>query len=235
MSETRLLGKWLGGNKYGTYRNSTGIFTEYVKSGTNSILYLAQDVNFIGAVDNVSVEEVGWAGSQALYDGLIAQSYTAANAAKEAAMWCHYNNDTAVGAIYGKLYNWFAVKLLQDDIDAYNTANPTTPWGWHVPTMAEFITLQTALGGSAVAGGKMKVAGLSYWQTPNTGADNSSGFSALGGGKRIGSTGVFTDIIASAVFNVSGTNGMVLSFNSLAASNPGTTYTEGRSLRLLKD
>ena len=35
----------------------------------------------------------------------------------------------ALGAIYGKLYNWYAVKLLQMDIDYYNAANPTAPWG----------------------------------------------------------------------------------------------------------
>ena len=86
----------------------------------------------------------------------------------------------ANGAIYGKLYNWFAVKLLQMDIDYYNANNPTTPFGWRVPTQADFNTLATTLGGASVAGGKMKMTGTTYWNSPNTGADNSSGFSAIG-------------------------------------------------------
>ena len=94
-------------------------------------------------------------------------------------MWCHYNNSVDNGAIYGKLYNWFAVKLLQMDIDYYNADNPSATWGWRVPTQADFDTLATTLGGASVAGGKLKLAGTTYWNSPNTGADNSSGFSAI--------------------------------------------------------
>jgi uncharacterized protein (TIGR02145 family) len=85
--------------------------------------------------------------------------------------WCYYNNDPANGAIYGKLYNWYAV----------NDARGLAPQGWHIPTSAEWNTLSTFLGGSA--GGKMKTTGTS-WTTPNTGATNESGFSALPGGLR---------------------------------------------------
>jgi hypothetical protein len=44
--------------------------------------------------------------------------------------------------------------------------------------------LADALGGTSVAGGKMKMTGTDYWSTPNTGATNESGFTALGGGFR---------------------------------------------------
>ena len=65
---------------------------------------------------------------------------------KASAMWCYYNNDPVMGgATYGKLYNWYAAKLLQTDIDAYNAENPTTPWGWKVPTDAEWETLRTTV------------------------------------------------------------------------------------------
>jgi uncharacterized protein (TIGR02145 family) len=88
--------------------------------------------------------------------------------------WCYYNNDPANGSLYGKLYNWYAV----------NDPRGLAPVGWHVPTDAELTTLSTTLGGDAVAGGKMKVAGTTRWTTPNTGADNSSGFAGLPGGAR---------------------------------------------------
>ncbi len=85
--------------------------------------------------------------------------------------WCYYNNDPANGNLYGKLYNWYAV----------NDPRGLAPSGWHVPTLDEWSTLETTLGGY-LAGGKMKVAGTSRWSYPNTGADNSSGFAGFPGG-----------------------------------------------------
>jgi uncharacterized protein (TIGR02145 family) len=97
--------------------------------------------------------------------------------------WCYYNNDPANGSLYGKLYNWYAV----------NDPRGLAPVGWHVPTDAELTTLSTTLGGDAVAGGKMKVAGTTRWTAPNTGADNSSGFAGLPGGNR-NSNGLFFNV-----------------------------------------
>lgn len=91
--------------------------------------------------------------------------------------WCHYNNDATHNTAYGKLYNWFAVN-----------SGKLAPQGWHVPTDAEWITLINYLGGFQVAGGKMKAVST-LWNSPNTGADNSSGFSAVPGGGRGGSNG----------------------------------------------
>ena len=97
--------------------------------------------------------------------------------------WCYYNNDVANGAIYGKLYNWYAV----------NDPRGLAPTGWHVPTDDEWTTLTTRLGGTTVAGGKMKVAGTTSWTTPNTGATNESGFAGLPGGFR-STNGSFYDV-----------------------------------------
>jgi uncharacterized protein (TIGR02145 family) len=99
----------------------------------------------------------------------------AAWAALTTGAWCYYNNDPSTNAAYGKLYNWYAV----------NDPRGLAPTGWHVPSDVEWATLETTcLGGTSVAGGKMKVTGTSTWVSPNTGANNTSGFAGLPGGFR---------------------------------------------------
>jgi len=83
--------------------------------------------------------------------------------------WCWYNNDSSTGI---KLYNWYAV------IDPRGIA----PFGWSVPSDTDYDDLATYLGGASVAGGHMK--SLDIWNFPNTGADNSSGFTGLPHGRR---------------------------------------------------
>jgi uncharacterized protein (TIGR02145 family) len=97
--------------------------------------------------------------------------------------WCYYENNTANGTIYGKLYNWYAVAGIHDT-DPSTPNKILTPQGWHVPSDSEWTALTTFLGGEEVAGGKMKSIGTSLWLTPNTGATNEYGFSALPGGCR---------------------------------------------------
>lgn len=92
--------------------------------------------------------------------------------------YCWYGNLSTNGAIYGALYNWYAV----------NTNN-LCPSGWHIPTDAEWQTLIDHLGGSSVAGNKLKEAGTSHW-VMNPNATNESGFTGLPGGQR-GAYGVF--------------------------------------------
>ena len=95
-------------------------------------------------------------------------------AALETGAWCYYNNDANTGLTYGKLYNWYAL----------NDPRGLAPQGWHVPSDAEWSILETALGGSSVAGGKMKEAGTLNWTSPNTGGNNNSGWVGLPGGFR---------------------------------------------------
>jgi len=99
--------------------------------------------------------------------------------------WCWYDHDPEKEMPYGKLYNWFAV----------NDTNGLCPTGWHIPTDAEWTTLTDFLGGTAVAGGKMKTtgtiqAGTGYWEDPNTLSTNESGFTGLPAGFR-GFSGFF--------------------------------------------
>ena len=95
---------------------------------------------------------------------------------------------------YGVLYNWPAAMAGS----ASSNANPSgvqgvCPAGWHLPSAAEWTELTDYLGGKSVAGGKLKETGTTHWASPNTGANNESGFTALPGGYRSNS-GVFGDI-----------------------------------------
>ncbi len=101
---------------------------------------------------------------------------------KKEGAWCYYNNDPANSEIYGKLYNWYAV----------NNPRGLAPKGWHVPTDEEWTEFENCLGGSSIAGGKLKSIGTiegvnGLWLSPNTGATNETGFSALPGGYRYSS------------------------------------------------
>lgn len=102
--------------------------------------------------------------------------------------YCEYNNDIGNVSTYGRLYNWYAV------VDSRNIA----PDGWHVPTDEDWKQLEMHLGmsraeadttgwrGAAIfnVGGKLKDTGTTYWLSPNEGATNESGFTALAGGCR---------------------------------------------------
>jgi uncharacterized protein (TIGR02145 family) len=60
------------------------------------------------------------------------------------------------------------------------------PSGWHLPVNAEWISLETFLGGNMLAGGKLKETGTSHWTGSNVGATNATGYTALPGGNRFG-------------------------------------------------
>ncbi|WP_293891113.1 fibrobacter succinogenes major paralogous domain-containing protein [Flavobacterium sp.] len=85
--------------------------------------------------------------------------------------WCYYENDTANGPVYGKLYNWYAI----------NDPRGLAPTGWHIPTDVEWSSLTTFLGGTSAAGIKMRDIG-DLWSTSAVLATNQAGFSALPGG-----------------------------------------------------
>lgn len=89
--------------------------------------------------------------------------------------YCPYNSDESNVNVYGYLYNQSAV------LDTDGLA----PSGWHVPSPAEIQILIDYLGSEAVAGGKLKEYGTSHWHSPNIGASNESGFTALPGGRRV--------------------------------------------------
>jgi uncharacterized protein (TIGR02145 family) len=88
--------------------------------------------------------------------------------------YCNYGNTNTYVNSYGRLYNWHAVK------DSRNIC----PVGWHIPTYNDWVKLSDYLGDNDA--GKMKESGTSHWESPNSGANNSSGFTGLPGGSRGG-------------------------------------------------
>lgn len=114
--------------------------------------------------------------------------------------FCWYNNDsTSYNNVYGKLYNWHAV----------NDSCGLCPEGFHVPNESEWnimgILLDNTIDTNAMGlvgsdiGGKLKEAGTVHWTTPNAGATNISGFSALPGGFRL-YNGSYIGILENSVF-----------------------------------
>lgn len=89
--------------------------------------------------------------------------------------YCYYNNDSAkYAAVYGKLYNWYAV----------NDPRGLAPPGWHIPNIDEWVSLETCLTSAAGVGSALKESGTANWSSPNSGATDMSGFSGLPGGFR---------------------------------------------------
>jgi uncharacterized protein (TIGR02145 family) len=130
--------------------------------------------------------------------------------------YCAYNNNNGNVSTYGLLYNWYAID------DSRNIA----PEGWHMPTDEEWKELEMHLGMSRSEadkssywrgtdeGGKLKESGTTHWNSPNSGATNSSGFTALPGGFRYGS----------GKFNNMGTHGYWWSATASYRNNAWSRY-----------
>jgi len=150
--------------------------------------------------------------------------------------YCWYNDSLSkYKETYGALYNWY-------------TLNSTSlcPKGWHVPTDNEWSVLISYLGGESVAGGKLKETSTNHWRIPNSGADNSSDFTALPGGFR-STDGTFISVGAFDAIRIGGgwwssserdnTNGWgrTIYFNNGKIGRVSNLKTVGFSVRCLKD
>lgn len=130
---------------------------------------------------------------------------------------------------YGLLYNWYAA----------TNASPISANGWHIPIFTEITTLITYLGGNTVAGGKLKEIGYLYWNSPNTGSSNESGFNARGEGIR-SQTGIFGDfksikyLMSSSDFSTN-TLYYIIRYDLESVSSSNHSKNIGKGIRLLKD
>jgi uncharacterized protein (TIGR02145 family) len=137
---------------------------------------------------------------------------------------------------YGVLYNWPA-------------AMTACPAGWHLPTDEEWKILEknqgmtnsdadaTGLRNSGSVGGKLKEAGTSHWYYPS--ATNSSGFTALAGGRSL--SGGFSNLGYYAYFWSTFENGnssawsRYLVYTFVGVFRFGDRRTDGFSVRCLQN
>jgi uncharacterized protein (TIGR02145 family) len=141
-----------------------------------------------------------------------------------------YDNSNTNGNTFGHLYNWYAV----------TDSRHLCPEGWHIPSDAEWTTLTDFLGGTTVAGGKMKQTGTDNWLYPNTGATDENGFTALPGGFRIddGTYAVIKDHggwWSSSGYSQSNANMVELIYNRSDILSGNHSKTFGASVRCVKD
>jgi len=155
------------------------------------------------------------------------QTWMAENLAYKAGYgcWAYNNNDSNV-AKYGYLYDWKLAKTV-------------CPAGWHLPSDAEWLALIKYLGGDSLAGGKLKM--TTAWVSPNTGANNSSGFSALPGGfyyslddtfNSFGQTGDWWSASESSEFRAWN---WVLGYDGASVNHLSTNKDFSMSVRCIKD
>jgi uncharacterized protein (TIGR02145 family) len=86
--------------------------------------------------------------------------------------WCYYNDSVEYNDLHGKLYNYYVTMNVKN----------VCPTGWHIPNSDDINSLMNYLSNNP--GGKLKAIGYNYWNSPNVGATNETGFSAIGTGYR---------------------------------------------------
>jgi len=243
---------------------STGITTTTTSTNTSSTTTTTSTTLCINcSAHTVQIGSQVWAGCNldvtTYSDGTVIPQVTDPEAWGNltTGAWCYYNNDSANGPVYGKLYNIYAV------LGIWNTAsysNPSlrkklAPTGYHIPTDAEWTTLTATLGGGTwleqfgpdsfyqpLIGDKLKEAGTCHW-FPSTGTDT-NGFTALPGGVR-STDGSFIGIQGIASFASSTLTGSFSNTWEYGVSSTfgfddeitktWATITQGVSVRVIQD
>lgn len=183
---------YIGGDFLGVYYPSTNYYNnfavvipgaDYSASGLGTVTFVDATTTIGGRVyRTVTIGGATWLAENLDYK-FSGVDVAPSGSPSTPAAW-YYNNDEATYGIDGTrkcglLYNWLAVKLLNDNRDSLIP-------GWHVPTTAEWDALANAVGGTGVAGTRLKAldgAADGSWPTGWNGADE-FGFAAFPAGRR---------------------------------------------------
>jgi uncharacterized protein (TIGR02145 family) len=141
-----------------------------------------------------------------------------------------YDSTEANVAIFGRLYTAYVI------VDSRGIC----PTGWHVATDSEWTSLTALLGGESIAGGKLKKVGIEFWDSPNTGASNDVGFSALPSGLRshhgyFANKGVAAHWFTSTEYTTFFMWGRETYKNNLNISRSNPNSNNGHSIRCVKN
>lgn len=158
-------------------------------------------------------EFTGWFFNGDYVDSLLTGKVDTVDAYK---YWRLSHGDPLFSEVFGALYDYNCI-----------AGDTLAPAGWHVPTLSEWQTLVSYLGGTGVAGGKLKEADYIHWNSPNTGATNESLFRAMGAGYCAKSDSVFYNEMQNAYF---WTSSYVTDYNvpvvKLSSTNDNIEYIE---------
>lgn len=136
--------------------------------------------------------------------------------------YCYQGDEPSNADPYGALYNWYAA-----------SSGSLCPDGWHVPSDADWQALSDHLGTDA--GGALKESGIDHWLSPNTGATNVTGFTALPGGERtyIGQFRLFREL--GTYWSASDSWARTMVYNNANLQRESEGKGSGFSVRCLQD
>lgn len=194
------------GTDYGdevSFNTNTAIVTDYDGNNYQTILigdqtWMAENMKATHYSDGTAVPLVE---NNTMWDALT----------ETGKAYCWNDNNSTTGETYGALYTWAAAMngLAGSDINPSGVQG-VCPTGWHLPSDSEWKQMEIHLSMTQTEadkegwrgtneGGKLKETGTTYWNSPNTGATNTSGFTALPGGNRY-DYGAFFNVGSSALF-----------------------------------
>ena len=167
-------------------------------------------------------------------------------AADTTGAYCWFDNNIVYKEILGGLYSWHAVNHASGLCLNQFYSGGVLSVGWHVPTMAEWDALSTAIGGALTAGGHLKEMGFAHWDPPNTGATDTYGFRMMGNGNRWvddqtgegwDSKSVYSDTWSQDENGVDPANGdsVYVSNNGVALTDYDTEKYGGMAVRAVRD